>query len=93
MDQYDESVSVATVHTVADVTGNDVSMLPPLYESIDPDALDRLFASTGGERRPGSVEFRYAGYLVTITNSSDLRITVSDGSTMVESRCLSSPSS
>ncbi|WP_394340755.1 HalOD1 output domain-containing protein [Natrinema sp. CBA1119] len=41
--------------------------LPPLYDSIDPDALGNLFSTTqDGEKRSGWIKFRYAGYWVLV---------------------------
>lgn len=40
--------------------------LPPLYDAIDPEALDRLVGSFDAQRPAGCVTFRYAGYEVTV---------------------------
>jgi Halobacterial output domain 1 len=41
---------------------------PPLYDVIDPDALDNLFAPTqAGSERHGKVIFQYCGYHVTVS--------------------------
>ncbi|WP_227380707.1 HalOD1 output domain-containing protein [Haladaptatus halobius] len=44
--------------------------LEPLYETIDPDALDALFVprTDGSDRPGGQVTFTYAGYSVTVTS-------------------------
>jgi hypothetical protein len=42
-------------------------VLPPLYESIDPDALDALFESADGNSV--QVEFEYAGRHVVVDSS------------------------
>lgn len=40
---------------------------PPLYDVIDPDALDNLFAPTqAGSERHGKIAFQYCGYRVTV---------------------------
>jgi Halobacterial output domain 1 len=45
----------------------DRSECPPLYEAIDPDALDTLFAPLHREsERHGKVIFEYCGYEVTV---------------------------
>lgn len=54
-----EPLSVALVRSIAELADRDVSSLPPLYESIDPDALERLFEPTATGPRAGSIEFRY----------------------------------
>ncbi|RQG92387.1 HalOD1 output domain-containing protein [Natrarchaeobius chitinivorans] len=49
----------------------------PLYESIDPSALDALFDSSGTlERSAGTVSFAYAGYRVTVDTTG--RVELSD---------------
>lgn len=49
-----ESVSVAVVTAVAEVLERDPATIGPLHDTIDPDALDRLFASTKTTTRGGS---------------------------------------
>ncbi|WP_121742014.1 HalOD1 output domain-containing protein [Natronorubrum halophilum] len=62
--QYDrgteESPSIATATALAQYYGEDVvESSTRLYDYIDPDALDSLFADThaGGSRAAGTVEF------------------------------------
>ena len=62
------SATVAVIEAVAGAERAGPTELPPLYEAIDPDALDSLFEnrdgrSTRGDRR---VEFAYAGYDVVV---------------------------
>jgi hypothetical protein len=68
---------VAAVATAADCSPRE---LPPLYEAIDPDALDRLFAPTygGGLRSDGRVIFEYAGYEVVIHSPNDVDVNPTD---------------
>ncbi|MBZ6496831.1 HalOD1 output domain-containing protein [Natrinema longum] len=49
---------------------------PPLYDAVDPTALDRLFESTetDGSIRRGRVTFRYRGYDVTITSNGAVEL-------------------
>ena len=74
-----DDVTRAVVEAVADAEGVDPEALaPPLYEAIDPDALNRIFAATPtADRTAERVGFRYSGYEVTIYG---------DGSVSVESR-------
>lgn len=65
--------SQAVVETVAAMEGIPPDELrPPEYESlydvVNPEALDALFADrTGGTSRPGgSVSFAYCGYRITV---------------------------
>ena len=48
--------------------------MQPLYEVIDPEALDTLFKN-GVE---GEVKFEYAGYEVTVTKSASTEIPISE---------------
>ncbi|MFB9807991.1 HalOD1 output domain-containing protein [Haladaptatus pallidirubidus] len=52
----------------------------PLYEVVDPDALDSLFAPTytGGTRTDGRVQFAYAGYEVVIHSTGDVNVSPLD---------------
>lgn len=62
--------SERVVETVAERTTRDPLELPPLFESIEADALDALVQ--GMER--GSVTFRYAGRSVTVDSSGTVTI-------------------
>ncbi|WP_424016390.1 HalOD1 output domain-containing protein [Halorientalis pallida] len=73
--------SAAVIDSVATVTGSDPATISPLFEVVDPDALDRLFDTErdGGERDgPLTVSFRYEGCAVTV--HADGRIVVAEPS-------------
>lgn len=56
-------VSTTLVIELADRTNSDVTALPPLYDTIDPDALDRLVA----DGDDGIViAFDYAGHRIAV---------------------------
>ncbi|MFC6720738.1 HalOD1 output domain-containing protein [Halobacteriaceae archaeon SHR40] len=65
----DGSVTNEVVEKVAEAEDVDpLELTPPLYEVIDPDALDQIFASTptaGGIE--GQMTFFYNGYEVTVS--------------------------
>ncbi len=69
----DESPTEAVPTAVAEATGRPVTPsgtadsepLPPLFETIDPDALDSL-ADPAGERENCLVTFTYAGCTVSV---------------------------
>lgn len=63
-----QPVSQTVVLAVAEATGDDAMELPPLYDTVDPDALNRLFEDRTDsiERLGGSFEFAYAGCDVTV---------------------------
>ncbi|MDR9431077.1 MAG: HalOD1 output domain-containing protein [Natronomonas sp.] len=66
------------VRTVATEADSDPVELPPLYDAIDPDALDALVDRMSN----GTVSFAYAGYEVTVRGdeSIDLDERSMDGS-------------
>jgi hypothetical protein len=57
----------AVIEAVAAVSDRDATDLPPLYESIDPDALNMLFDPVDDHSdRPLAVSFTYFGYRVRV---------------------------
>jgi hypothetical protein len=68
---------VFAVAEAADVAPADLRA-PPLYECIDAPALEATFFgpdATGGSRRGiGTVEFRYADYLVSVGSDGWIRV-------------------
>ena len=81
-----EPVSIRTVRRIARLEGVDPAELhPPLYEAIDPEALDSLFDSADETDRIGSVtvEFEYCGYRVTVGVNGDVDV---HDSTSIETR-------
>ena len=67
--------SVALVEAVASEAGCHPVDLPPLYDTLDPDALDRLFP-LGGD---GELVVCYQGYEVTLRAADDITVTELDG--------------
>lgn len=69
----DETASDAVVAAVAARTNSDPLEIDPLYEHVDPDALDALFEPRGTDTaRPDDVriEFQMSGFQVTVTADS-----------------------
>ncbi|WP_266082526.1 HalOD1 output domain-containing protein [Haladaptatus caseinilyticus] len=63
----DTSIVVLIQAAIAARDGPDSSECPPLYEAIDPDALNKLFAPLHREsERHGKVIFEYCNYQVTV---------------------------
>lgn len=65
----EEQLSTAVVMALADVVGGDPAEIGvPLYEVIDPDALDNLFSDKhdGSPRTGGKVVFTILDYEVTV---------------------------
>lgn len=81
----DESMSEAVITALrdaADVADSDASagvqpvgVFTPLFETIDPDALNALFSPTNnGDTRTGSVTFTHDGYEVTVTDAGEVTV-------------------
>lgn len=73
------SMSEAVVSAVAVATDRDPIELPPLYEAIDPDALDALVSplTVHAERGTVTVSFEWADCHVVIEEQSKIRIRAS----------------
>lgn len=56
------AASMRVVRRVACETGTDTAELPPLYDAIDPEALDAVVGSAATT----SVTFTYADYVVSV---------------------------
>lgn len=82
--QYDWSSltpSTAVVEAVAAATGRDPTTIEPLYERIDPDALDALVGANGTtpDSENVSVSFSFAELLVTVQRNGEV-VVRADGS-------------
>lgn len=81
--RHESAVSERVVTAVATARGVEPADLPPLYDVIDPDALDRLFrhGSTAGCAGPDRVVFTMAGCEVVVDGSGEIDVTPEDEST------------
>ncbi|WP_306056539.1 HalOD1 output domain-containing protein [Natronococcus wangiae] len=75
----DTPLSEAVISAVAAVEGVDQLELAdehePLYDAIDPTALDSLFRSSGStDRSVGAVAFEYAGYRITVDQTGQVTL-------------------
>ncbi|ADB63606.1 hypothetical protein Htur_4848 (plasmid) [Haloterrigena turkmenica DSM 5511] len=70
-DSEKEPVSQTIVSIVSEMGTCDPIELDPLYEYVDPDALNRLFHSGrhSGDRDEISIEFTYMTYCITVTGN------------------------
>ena len=76
IDQSERMVS-AVVSGVATCTGRGVTDLPPLYNVVDPEALEQVFTSPLGSRRRSNDErivFTYAGCEIVIGGGDELTV-------------------
>ncbi|MCU4743248.1 HalOD1 output domain-containing protein [Natronoglomus mannanivorans] len=75
-----DPISVRVVTAVAEAAGTDpIDLEPPLYHSVDPEALDRLLC-TGLD---GQIRFEYRGYTVTVQGDGTVSV---DGVTDTDSQ-------
>ena len=73
----DDDVSIAIVEAVAEITNVEVLDIDPLYESIDPDALNKIFEPRAeGEPRKigGSVTIAANECTVTVYSDGEIEI-------------------
>ena len=76
IDQSERMVS-AIVSGVAACTGRGVTDLPPLYNVVDPQALEQMFASPLDSRHRSNDErivFTYAGCEIVIDGGGELTV-------------------
>lgn len=76
----DGKISERVVTAVATARDEDPLELPPLYDVIDPDALDQLFdhGIEGGRSGPGRVIFILAGCEVIVHSDGEVEVTAPD---------------
>ncbi|MFC6716148.1 HalOD1 output domain-containing protein [Natrialbaceae archaeon GCM10025810] len=74
------SVTESIVTAVADAADEDTLDLPPLWDVVDPEALDALFAPMKtGASRAGRVEFDYYGYRVRVDAGESTTVSLLGG--------------
>ena len=66
--------SQAVVERVAGCEGVDHTELVPLFDVIDPDALNRLVERSQGGESALRITFTYHGYDVTVTGDGDVHL-------------------
>ncbi len=74
-----ESVSVAVVEAVATASGRSpvpdgsgADPLPPLYDAVEPDAIDALFGADS--QFDGCLRFTYGGYRVVLEGDGTITV-------------------
>jgi CheY-like chemotaxis protein len=70
-------LGVSIVEAVEEAVGGDSSDFGPLYDAIDADALERLFAPVAGRSSTDDVEvhFQYEGLDITVTADGNITTT------------------
>ncbi|MFC6719084.1 HalOD1 output domain-containing protein [Natrialbaceae archaeon GCM10025810] len=69
----EETPVFTVVSAVAEAANVDMLELPPLYESIDPEALNDLFTARG-DTAVEQVTFEYAGYHVSVQGNGEVTV-------------------
>lgn len=77
-DSGDDAISRQVIDAVADAKGVDPLDLPPLYDSVDPDALDAIFPADGSGASITSLRFEVAGCEVLVRGSGDVVVVRSE---------------
>lgn len=70
MSRGGSSVSERVVEAVAEYSNTDVLDLAPLFDSVDPEALDGVVRSMSD----GQVSFVYAGLRITVDSRGAIRV-------------------
>lgn len=76
-----DSVVESVVFAVSALTGTDPVEMEPLYEIVDVDALEDLFApkADGTPREGGTVSFTYCGCVVTVEGTDQVTVELKSG--------------
>lgn len=72
-----DAVGEAIVTEIADVKGvSPLDVSPPLYDAIDPDALEAVIASMQSQptEPAGRLQFAYSGFDVTVTEDGGVSV-------------------
>ncbi|MBX0297208.1 HalOD1 output domain-containing protein [Haloarcula nitratireducens] len=70
MGETSGGLSERIVQRIATTTNSDVTELPPLHDSINPDALETTVEEMSG----GAISFRYAGHEVTVVQDGTISL-------------------
>lgn len=75
MPTNERPASVRVMEALSAQANVDPLELRPLYEVVDPDALDALFRGTSdGRSAPTTVRFEYEGYTVAVRGDGEIQI-------------------
>jgi hypothetical protein len=75
----EDTMSTAVVEALADAAGVSRTELPPLFESIDPDALERVYETTGTE---SYIRFHHAGFDIGVDGNGVVTVQKDGGMTL-----------
>ena len=77
----DEDISETVVSAVADAKGVDPLDLDPLYDAIDPDALDSIFRHAGAGSTVTKLSFEMEDCEVLVRGSGEVVVTLATATT------------
>lgn len=70
-----ERVTTTIIEAVADAVGADPRELrPPLYDVVDPEAIEALCAHAGDRSVPGSIRFGWCSHLVDVSFDGEVSV-------------------
>ncbi len=69
-----DTVSTKVIQEVAAATNQETTQLPPLYNTIDPEALDEITSSSTTDKVPPIIQFMYSGCLVVVSGPDDITV-------------------
>lgn len=72
--EMETSLSTSVVLAVADSKGVDAIDLPPLADTLDPDALDALLKNGANQGSDIEVQFTYAGHDIHVRGDEELTV-------------------
>jgi len=78
MDDEGPPLALRVVRRVAAVLDRDTTELPPMYDHVDLEAVERLVEASNGDANPVVVRFEYEGVEVRIEQGD---VTVEDATT------------
>lgn len=78
--EEDESMTHAVIQAVASLLDNNPRELPPLYDSVDPEALNAIFShrDQSSQLQGTEIKFTYLEQEITIQNGTILYISQID---------------
>lgn len=73
--QFNEKPSMTIIKRIAEREGKNPVDLPPLYYTIDPEAIDTLCCPSGARSSEPQISFTYCGYEVSIQDDGEISTT------------------
>lgn len=70
MSESTNHVAERVIQRVSDASGRTALEIPPLYNAVDPEALERLVKTMSD----GVVSFHYAGHEVTVDSDGEIQV-------------------